>query len=41
MNILSFRGEELLVLYGYDLDYCPDWYKDAWENSKLENFGKT
>jgi len=27
------RGEELLVLYGYDLDYCPDWYKDAWENN--------
>jgi len=27
------RGEELLVWYGYDLDYCPDWYKDAWENS--------
>jgi len=28
-------GEELLVWYGYDLDYCPDWYKDAWENSCL------
>ncbi|XP_023348390.1 histone-lysine N-methyltransferase SETD7, partial [Eurytemora carolleeae] len=27
------RDEELLVMYGYDLDYCPEWYKDAWENS--------
>lgn len=27
------QDEELLVWYGYDLDYCPDWYKDAWENS--------
>ena len=32
-----FRGEELLVLYGYDLDYCPDWYKDAWENCKYRS----
>ena len=22
-------------MYGYDLDYCPEWYKDAWENSKF------
>jgi len=27
------KDEEVLVWYGYDLDYCPDWYKDAWENS--------
>jgi len=27
------RGDELTVWYGYDLDYCPDWYKDAWETS--------
>jgi len=24
-------GEEIFVRYGYDLDYCPDWYLDAWE----------
>jgi hypothetical protein len=26
-----FRGEELTVLYGYDMDWCPDWYRDAWQ----------
>jgi len=25
------EGEEIFVWYGYDLDYCPDWYLDAWE----------
>lgn len=25
-------GEEVFVRYGYDLDYCPDWYLGAWEN---------
>eukprot|EP00092_Neocalanus_flemingeri_P001183 GFUD01001260.1.p1 GENE.GFUD01001260.1~~GFUD01001260.1.p1 ORF type:complete len:494 (+),score=107.84 GFUD01001260.1:94-1575(+) len=30
MHDLS-EGEELFVWYGYDLDYCPDWYLDAWE----------
>jgi len=24
-------GEEAFVWYGYDLDFCPDWYLDAWE----------
>ena len=24
-------GEEIFVRYGYDLDYCPDWYLNAWE----------
>lgn len=24
-------GEEAFVWYGYDLDYCPAWYLDAWE----------
>ena len=24
-------GEEIFVHYGYDLDDCPDWYKDAWQ----------
>ena len=24
-------GEEIFVLYGYDLDYCPDWYMEAWD----------
>lgn len=23
-------GEEIFVWYGYDLDYCPQWYMDAW-----------
>ena len=27
-------GEEIFVRYGYDLDYCPDWYLDAWEKGK-------
>ena len=22
---------EIFVWYGYDLDYCPDWYLLAWE----------
>ena len=21
--------------YGYDLDYCPDWYLQAWESGKI------
>ena len=25
------EGEEIFVWYGYDLDYCPDWYLLAWE----------
>lgn len=29
------EGEEIFVWYGYDLDYCPDWYLLAWE---LGNF---
>ena len=24
-------GEEIFVRYGYDLDFCPDWYLTAWE----------
>jgi hypothetical protein len=20
--------------YGYDLDYCPDWYLQAWESGQ-------
>merc|ERR1712179_200161 len=24
-------GEEIFVRYGYDLDYCPEWYLNAWE----------
>ena len=24
-------GEEIFVWYGYDLDYCPQWYMDAWD----------
>ena len=23
-------GEEIFVWYGYDLDYCPEWYMEAW-----------
>jgi len=25
-------GEEIFVRYGYDLDYCPEWYLQAWES---------
>ena len=25
------QGEEIFVRYGYELDYCPDWYLEAWE----------
>ena len=28
------EGEEIFVWYGYDLDYCPDWYLLAWELGK-------
>jgi len=24
-------GEEIFVRYGYDLDFCPEWYLEAWE----------
>ena len=27
-------GEEIFVRYGYDLDYCPDWYLAAWEKGR-------
>ena len=23
-------GEEIFVWYGYDLDYCPQWYVESW-----------
>ena len=26
--------EEVFVKYGYDLDYCPDWYLAAWEQGE-------
>ena len=22
-------GEDIFVRYGYDLNYCPDWYRDS------------
>ena len=28
------EGEEIFVRYGYDLDFCPDWYLAAWEQGK-------
>ena len=24
-------GDEVFVRYGYDLSYCPDWYRESWE----------
>ena len=27
-------GEEIFVRYGYDLDFCPDWYLLAWEQGE-------
>ena len=27
--------EEIFVKYGYDLDFCPDWYLAAWEQGTL------
>ena len=31
-------GEEIFVLYGYDLDYCPDWYMDAWDKGDIHSY---
>jgi hypothetical protein len=28
------QGEEIFVRYGYELDYCPEWYLEAWEKGK-------
>jgi len=25
------KDEEIFVRYGYELNYCPTWYRDAWE----------
>ena len=38
--------EEIFVKYGYDLDFCPDWYLAAWEQGRLKiyafpNFAKS
>lgn len=30
-------GEEIFVKYGYDLDWCPDWYAEAWSRGSYEN----
>ena len=27
-------GAELLVHYNYDLEDCPEWYSDLWQNLK-------
>ena len=27
-------GEEIFVWYGYELDYCPAWYMDAWARGR-------
>jgi len=29
------EGEEIFVWYGYDLDYCPEWYLLAWEQGNF------
>jgi len=29
------KGEEIFVRYGYELDYCPDWYLEAWEKGNF------
>ena len=29
-------GEEIFVWYGYELDYCPAWYMDAWARGKYK-----
>ena len=34
------QGEEIFVKYGYDLDYCPDWYLTAWEQGKSQKMIK-
>jgi len=28
--------EEIFVRYGYDLDDCPDWYREAWNKGSFE-----
>ena len=30
------QGEEIFVRYGYELDYCPDWYLEAWEKGEFK-----
>ncbi len=25
----------MTVLYGYDMDWCPDWYRDAWQKGNV------
>ena len=34
-------GEEIFVLYGYDLDYCPDWYMEAWDKGDIHSYCHT
>ena len=33
LSIVSFKIN--FPRYGYDLDYCPDWYLQAWESGKI------
>eukprot|EP00092_Neocalanus_flemingeri_P021710 GFUD01023548.1.p1 GENE.GFUD01023548.1~~GFUD01023548.1.p1 ORF type:complete len:461 (+),score=107.13 GFUD01023548.1:170-1552(+) len=28
--------QEIFVRYGYDLDWCPDWYQEAWNSGNYE-----
>jgi hypothetical protein len=32
------QGEEIFVRYGYELDYCPEWYLEAWEKGKSTTY---
>ena len=34
-NIIEIQFESNLLRYGYDLDYCPEWYLQAWESGQL------
>ena len=34
-------GEEIFVWYGYDLDYCPQWYMDAWDQGDPHSGSRT
>lgn len=35
MSITKIKaGEEVFVHYGYDLDRCPEWYAEAWDQDK-------
>ena len=35
MHLVLYRFNNKYPRYGYDLDYCPEWYLQAWESGEL------